>query len=232
MFFCFSFSFWSSPGAHSSGLSHPCLHFGQCTCLVQYTFFYKCHSRWQTELATKCCGSEPRSEKLLVWGECQGKWRENCQKGLEVTERWTDWPTGENVLFFLLKGRWHPSREKTGSWEKKEGKADLLLTLVSQKLSDKHQLQLHLPFGHQEKLFKERLLDRYIFANKQGLVCLKVLRRGNHSGLSLSKASWTQEGWGSACCCFGPASKPELQICGSSTRAASLGNHQSYNGFS
>lgn len=177
----------------------------------------------------KCCGSQPRSNKLVVGGECQGKWSKNCQKGSELTERWTDRPTGENVHFFHLKISGIP-REKTGKREKKEDKIALLLALISQKLSDKHQWQLHLCFGHQELGFKERVPDRHIFASHQGLVCLKVLHRlCNHPPLSLSNVSWTREGWTLRAVVSVLHPKPELRSYGSPTQAASLGNQQSYN---
>lgn len=159
------------------------------------------------ELAMKSCGSQLRSKKLVVWGECQGKWRENCQKGSEAMEKLTDWPTREKRPFFSLKGRWHLSRKKTGNWEKKKKKEGkiviLLLALVSQKLSDTHQWQLPLCFGHREMCFKERVPDGHIFAKNQCLVCLRVLHTGNCPPLSLSNVSWTREDWSSVCCCFG-----------------------------
>lgn len=78
--------------------------------------------------------------------------------------------------FFSPKGRWHPSREKAGNWGKKnQGKTALLLALVSPKLSDAHQRQLCLCFGHQEMGFKERVPD--IFASNQALPRSLAYRR-------------------------------------------------------
>ena len=104
-------------------------------------------------------------------------------------EKGTDRLTGEKVHFFRLRVGDIPQERKQAIEKKKEGKIALLLALVSQKLSDTHQRQLHLCFGHQEMGFKERVPERHIFANNQGLVCLKVLRRGNHPPLSLSNVS-------------------------------------------
>lgn len=157
----------------------------------------------------KCCGSQLRSEELVVWWECQGKWRENCQNGSEVMERWTDWLTGENVHFFHWKvagisqerkqaNKHHNHHQTTNKQNhKKQGKIAFLVTLVSQKLRATQQWQMDLCFGHQKQALRKKCLIGIFLQIVVGLVCLKVLHTGNHPPLSLSNVSWS-----STCCCF------------------------------
>lgn len=67
------------------------------------------------EVGMKFCSSQPRSEKLVVWGNCQRKWRENCQKGSEVYGKINRLTNCRKCPFFFLKVKHHPSRGKTGN---------------------------------------------------------------------------------------------------------------------